>query len=112
MPYMVVGGCKMKIDNHTFNSMSQIIQDEIQSSSEEEPKKTSRWNTDGAKTSRWNTDGTYDNKPLDPDYFKKYYLKKLKAPFTCPDCGTTISSKANLSKHRNTKKCINSSSFC
>ena len=61
MPYMVVDGCKMKIDNHTFHSMSQIIQDEIQSSSEEEPK----------KTSRWNTDGTYDNKPLDPDYFKK-----------------------------------------
>ena len=102
MPYTVVDGCKMKIDNSTFNSMSQIVQDEIQSSSEEEPK----------KTSRWNTDGTYDNKPLDPDYFKKYYQNKLKTPFTCPDCGTTISSKANLSKHRNTKKCRNSSSFC
>ena len=114
MPYMVIDGCKMKIDNHTFNSMSQFVQDEIQSSSEEEQVKDF-FNPNGVEPnhkSRWKDNGTYANKPLDPDYFKKYYINKLKTPFTCPDCGTTISSKANLSKHRNTRKCRNSHNLC
>lgn len=99
---MVIEGQKMKIDNNTFDSMSQIVQDELQSSSEEEPK----------RQSRWKDNGLYDTKPLDPDYFKKYYQNKFKTPFTCPDCGTTITNKSNLSKHRGTKKCRNSQNCC
>ena len=38
----------MKIDNNTFDSMSQVVQDELQTSSEDEPRKNSRWNTDGS----------------------------------------------------------------
>ena len=57
-------------------------------------------------STRWRTDGTYNKKPLDPDYFNKYYQKKLSTPFQCPDCGRTISSKSNLSKHRQTKICM------
>ena len=102
MPYMVIDGHKTKIDNSTFDTMSQFVQDELQTSSEEPP----------TKQSRWKPNGTYDTKPLDPDYFKKYYLNNLKTPFTCPDCGTTISNKTNLSKHRNTKKCRNSQTHC
>ena len=49
---------------------------------------------------------TYDKKPLDPDYFKNYFQKNLKQPFKCPDCGRTMSSKSNLSKHRQTKVCM------
>ena len=54
---------------------------------------------------RWQPDGTYNKKPLDPNYFSKYYHQKLKTPFTCPDCGRTISSKSNYSKHRDTEIC-------
>ena len=102
MPFMVIDGHNIKIDNNTFDAMNQFIQDDIQTSSEEEPRRQSR--------SR--DDGTYDITTLDPHYFKKYYLNKLKTPFTRPDCGTTISNNTNLSKHRNTKKCRNSQNFC
>ena len=88
MPFMVIDGHNMKIDNNTFDAMNQFIQDDIQTSSEEEPRRQ------------------------DPDYFKTYYLNKFKTPFTCPDCGTTISNNTNLSKHKNTKKCRNSQNFC
>lgn len=71
-----------------------MVQDELQTSSEEEPRKHTRWNPNEA----------YDTKPLDPDYFKKYYQNKLKTPFTCPDCGKTISNKTNLSKHQKVQK--------
>ena len=98
MPFMVIDGHKMKIDDNTFDTMSQLVQDELQTSSEEQP----------TKKSRWRDDGTYDNRPLDPDYFKRYYQNKLKTPMTCPDCGKTIANKSNMSKHRNTKKCRSS----
>ena len=84
MPFMVIDGHNIKIDNNTFDAMNQFIQDDIQTSSEEEPRRQ------------------------DPDYFKTYYLNKLKMLFTCPDCGTTIPKNLNLSKHKNTKKCRNS----
>ena len=77
---MVIDGHNIKIDNNTIDAMNQFIQDDIQTSSEEEPRRQSR--------SR--DDGTYGITTLDPDYFKKYHLNKLRAPFTCPDCGTTI----------------------
>ena len=38
-------------------------------------------------TTRWKPDGSYGKKPLDLDYFSKYYQKKLSRPFRCPDCG-------------------------
>ena len=43
------------------------------------------------KGSRWRIDGSYDSKPLDPDYFNKYYKKTyvlimivLNAVSSCP----------------------------
>ena len=61
--------------------------------------------TSHSTASRWRPDGTYDKRPLDPEYFSKYYRHKLKTPFKCPDCGRTLSSKSNLSKHRETIVC-------
>ena len=116
MPHMVIDGCKMKIDNSTFETMSKLAQGELQNSSEDEQVKDflnfNQVEVKPKHTSRWKTNGTYDTKPLDPDYFKKYYQSKLKTPFTCPDCGKTIANKTNLSKHRNTKKCRNSQTHC
>ena len=55
--------------------------------------------------SRWGTDGSYDNRPSDPDYFKKYYKKNLCSQYECPKCGRQLSSKSNLSKHQKTIRC-------
>ena len=64
MPFMVIDGHNIKIDNNAIDAMNQFIQDDIQTSSEEEPRRQSR--------SR--DDGTYGITTLDPDYFKKYHL--------------------------------------
>lgn len=95
--YMVIDGHKQEMDEDLFDQMAQALHQS--SNSHNPPTVTSR---------RWQPDGTYDKKPLDPDYFSKYYQKKLSTPFTCPDCGRTITSKSNLSKHRQTNICINS----
>ena len=102
MPFMVIDGRNIKIDNNTFDAINQFIQDDTQTSSEEKPRRQSR-SRDA---------GTYDITTLDTDSFKKYCLNRLKTLFTCPDCGTTISNNTNLSKHNSTKKCRNSQNFC
>ena len=38
-------------------------------------------------------------------YHQNYYNKNLKQPYTCEDCGRTISSKSNLSKHKKSNVC-------
>ena len=47
MPFMVIDGRNIKIDNNTFDAMNQFIQDDIQTSSEEEPRRQSRSRDDG-----------------------------------------------------------------
>ena len=91
---MYVDGMKQEMDEDVFDQMVETLQ---QSDTPEPPLQTS---------TRWKPDGTYDKKPLDPEYFSKYYQKNLSKPFQCPDCGRTISSKSNLSKHRQTKICV------
>ena len=48
-------------------------------------------------------DGTYDKKPLDPEYFKKYYHSHGLQIITCYRCGAECR-KNYLSKHMNTSK--------
>ena len=86
---------KQEMDEDLFDQMAEALH---QSSNPQNP----------PTSTRWKPDGTYDKKPLDPNYFSKYYQKKLSTPFTCPDCGRTITSKSNLSKHRQTNRCMNS----
>ena len=45
-------------------------------------------------------------KPLDPEYFNKYYREKLAIKVECPICLELIS-KPKMKKHQLTKKCIN-----
>ena len=51
-------------------------------------------------------DGTYDNKPSDPDYFKKYYHTHGSAMTKCLQCGTDCRTNY-LHKHTQTRKCKN-----
>ena len=57
------------------------------------------------KGCRWGIDGSYDSKPLDPDYFNKYYKKNLCSQLECPRCGKKLSSKSYLAKHQKTIRC-------
>ena len=91
--YLVIDGNKQEMDENIFDQMVQALNPETV---QEPPMPTS---------TRWKPDGTYDKKPLDPKYFSKYYQQKLTTPFKCPDCGRTITSKSNLSKHSQTNRC-------
>ena len=90
--YMVINGIKQEMDEDEFDEMVEVLHQPI--SYEQTPQRTRR-----------RGDGTYDGKPLDPNYFQNCYRNNLPKPFKCPDCGRTISSKTNLSKHRQTKVC-------
>ena len=92
--YLYIDGKKKEMDEDIFDQMVEALNEPST------PKNTPTANTGcGA-------DGTYDKRPLDEDYFKTYYQKKLKIPFKCPDCGRTISAKSKLSKHRQTNVCM------
>ena len=94
--YMYINGMKQEMDEDLFDEMAEALHqsDNIH-------------NLPTTTSTRRKPDGTYDKKPLDPKYFSKYYQQKLTTSFTCPDCGRTITSKSNLSKHRQTNICMN-----
>ena len=92
--YMYIDGHKQEIDEDIFDQMVEALHN---------PPTLNQPTT--TTSTRWKPDGTYNKKPLDPEYFTKYYHNKLSTPFKCPDCGRTISSKSNLSKHRQTHIC-------
>ena len=98
--YLVIDGKKQEMDEDIFDQMVEALNPETV---QEPPIQTS---------TRWKPDGTSDSKPLDPEYFSKCYQKKLSTPFKCPDCGHTISSKSNLSKHRQTNICMKKRCQC
>ena len=50
-------------------------------------------------------DGYYNRKPNVANYFKKYYQEKTKRRCVCDVCGSDVSCKSNLAKHKRTKKC-------
>ena len=106
---MYINGMKQEMDEDLFDQMAAALH---QSSNPHNPPTatSTRWKQPEAilttSRSRYKPDGTYDKKPLDPNYFSKYYQKILSNPFTCPDCGRTITSKSNLSKHRQTNVCM------
>ena len=51
-------------------------------------------------------DGKYDNKPLDKEYFKKYYHKKWCVPYTCGICGRTLANDQKIKQHENSAFCL------
>ena len=47
-------------------------------------------------------------KPIDPEYFNKYYRSKLAIKEECPICFELVS-KSKMKQHQLTSKCINCS---
>ena len=50
-------------------------------------------------------DGYYNRKPNDKTYFQRYYQEKTKQPCVCDICGSAVSCKSSLAKHKKTNKC-------
>lgn len=59
--YLVIDGKKQEMDEDIFDQMVEALNPET---TQGPPIQTS---------TRWKPDGTYDSKPLDPEYFSKYY---------------------------------------
>lgn len=49
-------------------------------------------------------DGSYNTKPIDPEYFKKYYHKHGAELTVCPHCGIECR-KNYMYQHSKTNKC-------
>ncbi len=60
---------------------------------------------------RHNPDGTYNNKPIDKEYFKRYYDEKLKdVKVLCDQCGF-MCSKTKYRRHQRSAKCLQIKAF-
>ena len=76
--YMYINGMKQEMDEDLFDHMAEALH---QSDNIHNPPTTTstRWKPPEAilttSRSRYKPDGTYDKKPLDPNYFSKYYQK-------------------------------------
>ena len=107
--YMYINGMKQEMDEDLFDEMAEALHQSVNPHNDPPTATSTRWDVvepfPTTLSSRRKPDGTYDKKPLDPKYFSKYYQQKLTTPFKCPDCGRTITSKSNLSKHRQTNRC-------
>ena len=109
--YFVSSGVEIPMTNEAFDFISnnfgnKELTDSETSSSSEEGAKTSSF-VDNAKNAEWRKqeDGYYNRKPNDEKYFQRYYQEKTKQPCVCDICGSAMSCKSNLAKHKKTKKC-------
>lgn len=48
----------------------------------------------------------YKNKPLDPQYFQKYYHKMFCEGFTCSICGKTLKQSQQIRRHEKSAYCL------
>ena len=55
---------------------------------------------------RWLPDGKYNDKPLDVDYFKKYWRSHSQIPITCPICNSHLKCCDKIKRHESSKKCL------
>ena len=84
---------------------SKELTDSETSSSEESYKSNSSINKNTNAEWRKQDDGYDNRKPNDETYFQRYYQEKSRQPCVCDICGSDLSCKSNLAKHKKTKKC-------
>ena len=100
----------MSMTDETFDFIwnsfgNKELTDSETSSWEESYKANSSINKNTNAEWRKQEDGYYNRKPNDETYFQRYYQEKTKQPCVCDICGSTMSCKSNLAKHKKTKKC-------
>ena len=96
--YFVNQGMTQEVSEDFFDMLWDSIDDGCSPSTDEDkPAENKNW--------RRQSNGFYNNKLCDENYFKKYYQDKTKIKCVCDVCGTELSCKSNLAKHKKTKKC-------
>ena len=96
------GNSKQRITNDEFDMMVEQAENDLVLQMISEQNQTS---SDGNEQPvRWRDD--------QKNYHQNYYNNNLKQSYTCEDCGRTISSKSNLSKHKKSKICSQASRQC
>ena len=109
--YFVSNGVGMPMADETFDFIwnsfgnKEPFDSETSSSSEGGPEIISAVKKLAKPQWRKQDDGYYNRKPNDQNYFKKYYQERTKQPCVCDTCGSAMSCKSNLAKHKKTKKC-------
>ena len=109
--YFVSNGVEMSMTNQTLDIIwngfgNKELTDSETPSSSKEGDKTGLL-VEKARNAEWRKqdDGYYNRKPNDEKYFQRYYQEKTKQPCVCDICGSAMSCKSNLAKHKKTKKC-------
>ena len=109
--YFVNSGVEIQMRNETFDFIwnsfgnKELTDSETSSSSEEDYKANSSVQKPTNPQWRKQDNGYYNRKPNDETYFQTYYQEKTKQPCVCDICGSDLSCKSNLAKHKKTKKC-------
>ena len=108
--YFVSNGVEMPMTNQTFDVFWNSFPttqptDSETSSSEESYEAVSSVQKPTKPQWRKQDDGYYNRKPNDEKHFKKCYQEKTKQPCVCDICGSAMSCRSNLAKHKKTKKC-------
>ena len=108
--YFVSNGVEMSMTNQTFDVIwngfgNEELIDSETSSSEERYTANSSVNKNTNAEWRKQDNGYYNRKPNDEKSFQRYHQEKTKQPCVCAICGSAMSCKSNLAKHKKTKKC-------
>ena len=111
--YVVSNGVEMSMTNQNFDFIwngfgnRELTDSETSFSSGRKLTKQTHPLARTAKNAEWRKqdDGYYNRKPNDETYFQRYYQEKTKQPCVCDICGSAMSCKSNLAKHKKTNKC-------
>ena len=77
-----------------------VIEEQIEIVKKRKPHKVKR------NPERYLADGTYNSKPLDPDYFKKYWREHSNKEYKCPICEKVIFSCDKIKRHEKSRFCL------
>ena len=109
--YFVSNGVELSMTDETFDFIwnsfrnKELTDSDTSSPSEENYKAISSVQKPAKPQWRKQEDGYYNRKPNDKTYFQRSYQEKTKQPCVCDICGSAVSCKSNLAKHKKTNKC-------
>ena len=90
-------GDKVNLNSNTNNTLENNISS---SPDDTQPVKKNGRPRQESAVWRWKENGTYDGRPIDPEYFKKYMVVRV----PCPNCGVQVP-RGHVSRHKKAKPC-------
>ena len=84
----------------TIENVDNIIDENKPVEKPKRRRETTRRNNTEATAWRRRPDGTYDHRPLDPDYYRKYVM----TPVQCPLCNL-MTRRGHINRHQRSANC-------